>query len=471
MAEPQALARARLEPAERQGLSAGDVLKRSLYRLGRLLQARRSGLPAHAVFPGVPDDRFQARLAVYQHLGRSAAKRRVLDLGCGTGFGAQALISAGARGVVGVDADRRCLAYARRTFVHPALELLALPQDAALPDQVTLGRFDLALADADWPAWEHRRAELLAWISASLERGGELVIALIGSGAEPRRLEDRVEAWREALASHFLHCRRLLRLPPPGYEPDFESSAPARARAQEYRFVAIPAHSELAPPQEALGVLLVAGVPRHLAPPEPLRLHVGSGPERLEGWLNIDLERSAGVDLVLDVREGLALHDVEAVFAEHFLEHLTVGEALDFLAEVHACLRPEGRLRLSTPNLDWVLDSHGRHGSEQHDVRSALTLNRSFYSWGHRFLWSRELLERALRATGFDALRWPAYGQSEWQGFRGLERHEPYPDTEALPHVLVVEATKAAPAPEALASLRVLLREELLRYQEREWVE
>jgi SAM-dependent methyltransferase len=229
----------------------------------------------------------------------------------------------------------------------------------------------------------------------------------------------------------------------------------------------VKARSALASPPEALGALLVAGVPRRLAPPEPLRLHVGSGPERLEGWLNLDLERLPGVDLVLDVREGLAFEDVEAVFAEHFLEHLTAAEALDFFAEVHACLRPEGRLRLSTPNLDWVLGSHTRSGNEQHDLRSVLALNRAFYSWGHRFLWSRELLSRALRATGFADLSWPAYGQSEWPAFRGLERHQAYGDREDLRHVLVVEARKARLDQSELAGFRALLREELLRYQER----
>ena len=88
------------------------------------------------------------------------------------------------------------------------------------------------------------------------------------------------------------------------------------------------------------------------------RLHVGCGRERLDGWVNLDNQSLPGVDLVTDVTEGLDFADVEAVYAEHFLEHLTVDQALDFLLECHRVLRDGGLLRLTTPNLDWAWKSH-----------------------------------------------------------------------------------------------------------------
>src|SRR5687768_18017028 len=48
--------------------------------------------------------------------------------------------------------------------------------------------------------------------------------------------------------------------------------------------------------------------------------------------------------------KGLEFQDVEAVFAEHFLEHLPVDAALSFLLEAHRVLAPGGWIRLSTPN-------------------------------------------------------------------------------------------------------------------------
>jgi predicted SAM-dependent methyltransferase len=174
-----------------------------------------------------------------------------------------------------------------------------------------------------------------------------------------------------------------------------------------------------------------------------------------------------GVDVVADVTRGLEFSDVEAVFAEHFLEHLRIPDAVDFLLEVHRVLRRDGALRLSTPNLDWVWVTHYAVGpgvEAERKIASAVSINRGFYAWGHRFLWNRELLERALVACGFTDLRWHRYGESQRPVFQRLERHETYEDTPDLPHVLIVEAAKGDPAPAPLAALRDLLRRDFLAH-------
>ena len=199
----------------------------------------------------------------------------------------------------------------------------------------------------------------------------------------------------------------------------------------------------------------------------PFLLHVGSGAAPLDGWVNLDIQKIPEVDVALDVRAGLPFADVDKVFAEHFLEHLEIDAALDFLLEVHRILRPEGWLRLSTPNLDWVwrhLYADGRADGEP-AIRAAMEANRAFYGWRHRFLWNRPLLERALVACGFRDLRWCRYGESEIEEFRGIERHEAYEDSAVLCHVLIVEAAKGAPDPEALGLLRAELGERFLRHK------
>lgn len=187
-----------------------------------------------------------------------------------------------------------------------------------------------------------------------------------------------------------------------------------------------------------------------------LRLHVGCGRERLEGWVNVDVQLFPGVvDFVADAGRGLAVRDLDAVFAEHFLEHLELDAAVAFLVDAHRALRPAAPLRLSTPNLEWVWRTHYRqHAEPEQRRRDALMLNRAFHGWEHRFLWNRALLAEALAACGFVALRWHRHGESERAQLRALERHETYPDTPELPHVLVVEATKGEQQPELLAALR-----------------
>jgi predicted SAM-dependent methyltransferase len=195
------------------------------------------------------------------------------------------------------------------------------------------------------------------------------------------------------------------------------------------------------------------------------KLHIGSGDRRLEGWINVDLLPLPGVDVVADVTEGLHFSGVEAIFAEHFLEHLRLNKAIDFLVEAHRVLEPGAWMRLSTPNLDWVwLTQYELKAEPDAKIDFALRLNRGFHAWGHQFLWNRDFLERALLAAGFSDLTWCAYGSSPRPLFNGIERHETYDDSPDIPHVLIVEARKAEPRPEALAELRELTQEIFLNH-------
>ena len=106
-----------------------------------------------------------------------------------------------------------------------------------------------------------------------------------------------------------------------------------------------------------------------------------------------------------------------------------------------------GTLRLSTPNLDWVMLTHYRGATAPDDDARAdcLRLNRAFHAWGHQFLYNRAMLVAALRSAGFAETAFRSYGESDRPELRGLERHETWVDTAELPHVLIVEATGVAP--------------------------
>lgn len=194
-------------------------------------------------------------------------------------------------------------------------------------------------------------------------------------------------------------------------------------------------------------------------------LHIGSGNVRLKGWINMDVQPLPGVDVIADVTQGLDFEDktVEAVFSEHFLEHLALDDALRFLAEVHRVLAEGAWLRISTPNLDWVWITHYRlEGAAGEKRAAALAINRAFRGWRHQFVWNREMLEEALAACGFEEIRWCRRGESELPFFQDLERHETYGDVEDLPHILVAEARKGPARPERLRELKDVVQREWL---------
>jgi predicted SAM-dependent methyltransferase len=175
-----------------------------------------------------------------------------------------------------------------------------------------------------------------------------------------------------------------------------------------------------------------------------LKLHIGAGTAPIEGWLNLDIAAYPGIDHVLDVRSGLPFQGVRYIFAEHFIEHLTLEEGLAFMRECRRVLRDDGILRVSTPNLDWVWLTHYKPPAEMVDdepLVGCLEMNRAFHGWGHQFLYNTFTLSASMRAAGFDRIESHRYGESRAQELRGLERHERHADRPEAPSVVVVEAS------------------------------
>jgi predicted SAM-dependent methyltransferase len=190
----------------------------------------------------------------------------------------------------------------------------------------------------------------------------------------------------------------------------------------------------------------------------PQRLHVGCGEQILQGWCNLDIQPLAGVDLVVDVTAGFDFRDVELIFCEHFIEHLHLDDGIRFLHDCHRALRPGGVLRVSTPNLDWVVLTHYRPtaAEEERKIEDALMLNRAFHGWGHRFLYNAEILGHVLRGLGFSEVARCGYGESPNPSLRGLERHPRCEFTAELPDVIIFEAVRG-PGQSSRRALRKLL--------------
>ena len=122
--------------------------------------------------------------------------------------------------------------------------------------------------------------------------------------------------------------------------------------------------------------------------------------------------------------------------------------AVRFLTEAGAALRPGQKIRLSTPGLEWVWRTHFRDSGDPADiVTRTYRANTAFYGWGHQFLWSRPMLERYLRGTGFDQLTFHEYGKSDDPTLHGLEQHSDFQVVDGWPSVWIVEATATGARP------------------------
>ena len=108
-----------------------------------------------------------------------------------------------------------------------------------------------------------------------------------------------------------------------------------------------------------------------------------------------------------------------------------------FLRECRRVLRDDGVLRLSTPNLDWVLATH--YGNAR--IEDCFRINHAFRGWGHQFLYNFEVLEATLQDAGFASIVRREYGRSTIAELQNLERHERNEDLADVSHILIVEAS------------------------------
>lgn len=173
-----------------------------------------------------------------------------------------------------------------------------------------------------------------------------------------------------------------------------------------------------------------------------VKIHLGCGAVRLGEWINVDLN-SALVDIQLDLTQRMPFADESAsyMFCEHFIEHLTRDQAVDFLRECLRVLKPGGVIRISTPNLRFLIAAYlncdvGVWGDLWQPMTPCSMINEGMHSWGHRYLYDSREIVLLLKEIGFGSVVFQRYRNSLHSDLVALE-------SRPFHHELIVEATKA----------------------------
>ena len=166
-----------------------------------------------------------------------------------------------------------------------------------------------------------------------------------------------------------------------------------------------------------------------------LKLNVGCGPYKKDGFVNIDF--SANADIRMDLRHDIPLPSASCalIFSEHFLEHLSYPEGVDkFLKHANQLLQSGGKMLISVPDTRWPLEEYvmGRgeylkacHDNDWHPESCVTFMDHINYHFRqrcigrreshfecHRYSYDFETMKTALERNGFTLVKERSYDPS-----------------------------------------------------------
>jgi predicted SAM-dependent methyltransferase len=197
------------------------------------------------------------------------------------------------------------------------------------------------------------------------------------------------------------------------------------------------------------------------------KLHVGCGSNVLPSWLNTDLVPDNAGIAMLNAGEPFPIADntFDYIYSEHLIEHLNFVQQLSFLKESYRILKTGGKIRIATPDfdfltrlpekrhedfekvyLDWSVNTYLKNIPSQivdADNRHVYVINNYFRDWGHQLIHNKSTISKLLSYAGFRNVQFESVGASTDAVLTGIENHgKVISDTYNRYETMVVEAIK-----------------------------
>ena len=168
------------------------------------------------------------------------------------------------------------------------------------------------------------------------------------------------------------------------------------------------------------------------------KLNIGCGDHPLEGWVNTDLNPCHPSIARLDATQPFVFPDgyFDYVFSEHMIEHVPYEGGRAMLYECRRVLRPGGKIRISTPDLYFLIGLLGMPFSPIQaryvawacqtfnpgvPVSPVVVLNNFVRCWGHQFIYTPSALIELMHEAGFSDCRQRRIRESDDPELRDLE--------------------------------------------------
>lgn len=169
-------------------------------------------------------------------------------------------------------------------------------------------------------------------------------------------------------------------------------------------------------------------------------MQIGSRDQLLPGWLNTDLDQAKDI-MAMDATKKFPFENdtFQYVFTEHCIEHFEYPIGVQIIQECYRVLKPGGKIRVSTPDLNFLIKLCGEPKTELEkrfivwfinefvsgpkDYSGTFIINNSFRVFGHKFIYDYHTLESLLKKCGFTSVERHNPGESSDEHLRGIERH------------------------------------------------
>lgn len=173
-----------------------------------------------------------------------------------------------------------------------------------------------------------------------------------------------------------------------------------------------------------------------------VKIGIGAGGSRRQGWLSTDYDPPARDIVFLDATRPFPLPDnsVDYFVAEHMIEHIPLADGLYMLRECRRTLKPGGKIRLATPDIRryqsflngrvngeagryvrWSNETFGGDLEKSLVDSGIVTFNRVVREWGHQFLYDPATLTEMLTRAGFTAIAQREIGESDDPHLQNIE--------------------------------------------------
>jgi SAM-dependent methyltransferase len=136
-----------------------------------------------------------------------------------------------------------------------------------------------------------------------------------------------------------------------------------------------------------------------------MKLNLGCGTGKLEGFVNVDVDESLSPDMSFDLTKPFPFDDnsVEEVVMFHTIEHIQKRFHQFIFLEIHRVLKPDGLAMFSFPEF-WECATrwHNNHHGAREFWEATIYGRQASISDFHVALMARDMFKLELENNGFD---------------------------------------------------------------------